>query len=241
MAKQKVMISADVFASDEFLDMSADAQSLYPQLLLGTDGLGCINGPLKIARSCGAGEGAFDELLESGFVLKVESDFDSAFVVAHYWTQNNLDKYNTPVGCHAALIESKLVLSNVTERRYVPKDHLNRPLGSVEVSCVLEPLRKALYPDDASQAEARLTQDCSQSDTGLRPGGNKTDARQKPEPNYINQGNKAKGVEQAQPPDFLECPDCGDRCLASLDPHGELYAICDRHGAFSRRSSCNAS
>lgn len=230
MAKQKVMISADVFASDEFLDMSADAQSLYPQLLLGTDGLGCINGPLKIARSCGAGEEAFDELLESGFVLKVESDFDSAFVVAHYWTQNNLDKYNTPVGCHAALIESKLVLSNVTERRYVPKDHFSRPLGSVEVSCVLEPLRKALYPDDASQTEARLTQDCNQSDTRL-----------KPEPNYVSQANKAKGVEQASPPDFLECPDCGDKCLASRDPHGELYAICDRHGAFSRYSSCNAS
>lgn len=82
--KARAMISASVAQSDAFLSMSIESQWLYLMLLFETDVVGRILGIQRIIRGYGLDTSCLDELIDSGFLLKV----DGHWYDRHTWRNN---------------------------------------------------------------------------------------------------------------------------------------------------------
>lgn len=85
MPRARCCISSGTCCSDEFLDLSTDAQALYLQLNLNADSNGIITGMRALLRLAGAQPTALDELLTHGFILDCGSGF---YAVRHWWLHN---------------------------------------------------------------------------------------------------------------------------------------------------------
>lgn len=85
------MFSADIVASDAFLDMSTATRELYFQLGMYADDDGFVN-PKKIMRMIGASKNDLDVLIAKRFLLA----FETGVVVIKHWLIHNLirgDRY----------------------------------------------------------------------------------------------------------------------------------------------------
>lgn len=213
------MMSASVIESDEFVDMSPSAQALYMHLMFGADGIGCIDGVQRIMRSCGACEGDYAELLNSGFVITAESPSDKADVIAHWFVHNNLNDRDMSVGKHVALVDTTLVFCNRNDRRYVPVSG-GMPKGYTRVHCVINSVRRALFGEEEPNGNPTGTQ--------WEPNGNptlkETKTKSDTEPDIEKKETRA-GVRMEQ------CPECGALCLVASDPLG-FHGYCDQCGGF---------
>ena len=83
MAERR-MISAKVLKSDEYGDLSFEAQALYPQLMLEADDFGFVTGTKRIMRSIGVQPTAIDELTNAGFLIR----FENPYLVRHWFVSN---------------------------------------------------------------------------------------------------------------------------------------------------------
>lgn len=79
------MFSVDVVCSDNFIDMSHDAQLLYFHLSMNADNEGFVNNPRTIIRTIGVDKKCLNQLIDSNFVIP----FDSGVMVITHWRQNN--------------------------------------------------------------------------------------------------------------------------------------------------------
>ena len=79
------MIHRSVICSDEYTELSYEAQALYIQLTIEADSFGFVGGIKKIMRSIGVGPDALEELVKARFVLR----FDSGVFVIRHWMVGN--------------------------------------------------------------------------------------------------------------------------------------------------------
>lgn len=80
MAERR-MISASVIQSDDFLDLSFEAQALYFQLIMSADNFGFVSGVKRLVRGVGVSENALEALKNERFILA----FDSGVIVISHW------------------------------------------------------------------------------------------------------------------------------------------------------------
>lgn len=85
MPRARCCISSGICCSDEFLDLSTDAQALYTQCNLNADSNGIITGMRALLRLAGAQPTALDELMAHGFILDCGGGF---YAVRHWWLHN---------------------------------------------------------------------------------------------------------------------------------------------------------
>lgn len=85
MAKRRC-ISVDVYESEEYFELSDKAKVLYTHFILRSDDEGVIINPKTAMRLCGAGEEILRELIDSGFVLRVEE----IYVIRHWYAHNQI-------------------------------------------------------------------------------------------------------------------------------------------------------
>lgn len=101
------MFARTVTESDEFLDLSKDAQLLWFHLGLVADDDGFLNNTRMVMRLCGINESALSELIETGFLL----EFNSGVFLIRDWLINNqlrADRYHETTFKH----EKSLVTQN---------------------------------------------------------------------------------------------------------------------------------
>ena len=67
------MIHKDVICSDAFIDMSFEAQALFFQLQIEADEFGFVSAPKKVMRTIGSGVDALNEIIDSGFAYRFDS------------------------------------------------------------------------------------------------------------------------------------------------------------------------
>lgn len=79
------MIHRSVVCSDEYTELSYEAQALYIQLTIEADSFGFVGGIKKIMRSIGVKSDALEELVKARFVLR----FDSGVFVIRHWMVGN--------------------------------------------------------------------------------------------------------------------------------------------------------
>ena len=84
MAERR-MISKALITSDEYTDLSFEAQALYVQLTVEADDFGFVNGVKKIMRSIGVNADTLDELEKARFVIRFDS---GVFVIRHWFYAN---------------------------------------------------------------------------------------------------------------------------------------------------------
>lgn len=85
MAKRRC-IAIDIYESEEFLSLSDKAKVLYTQFILKSDDEGVVINPKTAMRLCGADKSHYNELLENGFLLEV----DSICVIRHWYAHNRI-------------------------------------------------------------------------------------------------------------------------------------------------------
>lgn len=105
MAKRR-MISPDVVASDDFIDLPTLAQCLYIQILLDCDDDGFTARIRSLCRMLGTSREDLQALIDAGFVY----EFPSGIVVDMYWGVNNLlrkDRYKPTVHKQEAAMLTK--------------------------------------------------------------------------------------------------------------------------------------
>ena len=79
------MISRGLIEADDFLNLSKEAQCLYLHLNLNADDEGILNNVSTVMRLCDCSEDAFNELIQTGYVLPVVGNI---FAITH-WNVNN--------------------------------------------------------------------------------------------------------------------------------------------------------
>jgi hypothetical protein len=91
------MFSKRIIESDDFLELSAQSQSLYFHLCMYADDDGFINNPRSIIRAVGSDKKYFEELQKAGYV----HEFDSGIALIIHWKVHNYiqkDRYR-PTSC----------------------------------------------------------------------------------------------------------------------------------------------
>lgn len=81
----KRMFSELVIESENFLELSPNAQALYMHLCMKADDDGFLNNLSSLQKFYGAKEEHINELENSGYIIK----FDSSNCVIRHWKQSN--------------------------------------------------------------------------------------------------------------------------------------------------------
>lgn len=90
------MFSRDILESDNFINMSFEAQCLYVQLSISADDCGFNGSPRRVCRTISVGEECIDELIRSGFIHR----FDNGVIVILDWCRCNTiqaDRYKPTI------------------------------------------------------------------------------------------------------------------------------------------------
>ena len=95
MANRRMM-SKTVIETDDFIEMSLQAQALYFHFLLKADDDGFVGNPKSIMRLINSSDKDLQELIEKGFVIR----FENGVLVIRHWNVHNYiqpDRYNATV------------------------------------------------------------------------------------------------------------------------------------------------
>ncbi len=95
MAERR-MFSKSVLISDNFLDMSLNAQYLYFMFGIYADDDGFVGSPKTIMRQCGIKNTAFSELIQNNYIIR----FDTGVIAIRHWKLNNYiqkDRYKKTI------------------------------------------------------------------------------------------------------------------------------------------------
>lgn len=88
MTANRRMFSIEVVNSDDFIEMSHDAQLLYFHLSMSADDEGILKGKARIMRTINIDEKYYKELQEKGFIY----DVDGITIIRHWKISNMIRK-----------------------------------------------------------------------------------------------------------------------------------------------------
>lgn len=133
MAKDSIILARRVLESCGFLSLSDKAVRLYVHLNLDADGLGAIRTaiPMMLTK---ADEGHLQELIDAGFLYKLEDLQENVCLIAHWFAMNKLDRDKSYRRDYTSLVFERYGFDDASSRVYVPKD----TPGCVEIQSVLE-------------------------------------------------------------------------------------------------------
>jgi len=120
LTKIKTMISRDVVGSDDFLELSHEAQALYLQVNVECDGMGVIDSMKKVLRTATISDKALEELVSSGFLHGFEFAGKKLYIITHYWCMNNTQGKKTFFGQYRDVVTSLFTFASDDMRVYVP-------------------------------------------------------------------------------------------------------------------------
>lgn len=228
MARAKTMISSEVYRSDAFMDMGFEAQALYAQLCFEADGIGAVDGVRGVMRMCGAGDAAFNELVERGFVLLVDDPRGPVPFIADWFVNNSLNNRDMNTGKYAWLAIDELAFLSRNNRRYVAAGESRPGNGCVRLCEEIAALRRIAGVSDNGGKEPDASPAESQGEPDVIPMGTQGKPLAKG-----NEGNGREGKEKRTEPAHARekamtapCPQCGAECAATRDPLGEVRAYC---------------
>lgn len=87
----KRMYAVSITESDDFLELTHSAQTLYFHLSQNADDDGFVIGHKRIMRYCGCDAEHLQELIENGFIIT----FPKAILITHWHINNNLQHYQS--------------------------------------------------------------------------------------------------------------------------------------------------
>lgn len=95
MAKHR-MFTLDVVDSDEFFDLSPNAQTLYFHIGMRADDDGVSNNYRRIMKLCGATEEDLIQLIRKKFIIPLQAGESQIMVIKHWRMHNYIpkDRYN---------------------------------------------------------------------------------------------------------------------------------------------------
>ena len=104
--------------SDEFMNLSREAQILYVFLNLNADDEGFVNNAKRVMAFCDCEEKDLDELIYSGYVIRI---FPTVLVITHWHLHNNVpkDKFRSTI------IENWQSQLDLVDKVYRPKGRIN--------------------------------------------------------------------------------------------------------------------
>lgn len=108
MAKRRCF-SIDLFNSEEFLNLTNDAKSLYLGLLLHTDDEGVVINPRTVMRMMELSDDTMNELYINGFLI----DVDGICIIRHWFFHNKIQ----PSRMVASLYQAELAKLYVTQTK----------------------------------------------------------------------------------------------------------------------------
>lgn len=106
MSKTKRTFSLDIIRTDNFLEMSHDAQLLYFHLAMRADDEGFITSPNAIIRSVMCTMDDLEELKRNGYVISFKT---GVIVIKHWKKHNNIRKERIKSGGHKELEQLNIV------------------------------------------------------------------------------------------------------------------------------------
>lgn len=109
MAKRRC-ISIDVYENEGFIKLSNTAKCLYTYMILRSDDEGVVINPSLAAWVCKAGESEYTELMDNGFVLKI----NGLYVIRHWPAHNRIAPSKVVKSVHKDVIEKLTVCNNYT-------------------------------------------------------------------------------------------------------------------------------
>lgn len=109
MAKRRCFC-VDLFENEKFLSLNDKTKVLYFGLILHSDDDGVIINPTSIMRMLKKQKKYFDELIENGFVLRV----DDVFVIKHWNLHNHIQPSKKTPSLHQQEL-SKLIINQAKE------------------------------------------------------------------------------------------------------------------------------
>lgn len=96
MARKRTCLASSVCCSDDFLDLSPQAQALYLRVSFEADADGAVGGMRSILRMTGLSSDHLDELVDSGYLVYAEG----IPFVAHWWVNNTKNARDYRAGDH---------------------------------------------------------------------------------------------------------------------------------------------
>lgn len=112
------MIHRAVICSDEFIEMSYEAQALFFQLQIEADGYGLLSSVKKILRTIGVKESALQELIGAGFVLS----FGNGVIALTHWNVANSRKNDRTEKTYFPL-EKALLIEDENKVYHLPESN----------------------------------------------------------------------------------------------------------------------
>lgn len=121
MAKRRCF-SVDLFEDEKFLNLNDKSKVLYFGLILHSDDEGVIINPTAVMRLLKKQKKYFDELIENGFVMRV----DKMFVIKHW----NLHNHIQPSKKTDSLYQNELSKLTINQsKEYELKTDIIKALG----------------------------------------------------------------------------------------------------------------
>ena len=142
MSKTKRTFSLDIIKTDNFLEMSHDAQLLYFHLAMRADDEGFINSPKAILRSVKCTVNDLDELIKNRYVISFET---GVIVIKHWKKHNNIRKERIKSDGHKELEQL-----NIVDNIYYLKND-NRKDNNLDSQTTNINLTTPIQIDDTSQ------------------------------------------------------------------------------------------
>ena len=90
MTKSRVCVSTNVFASRKMESLSVEARLAYIYACSETNLIGEIGRRQNVTCTVKGGERAFQELVDSGFIIEAFDEYGPRYFVAHHFVNNGL-------------------------------------------------------------------------------------------------------------------------------------------------------
>lgn len=119
MPRDKYCVSGNVIRSDNFLELSHDAQALYIQLVVESDAIGAVGSPKRVAKGGGFGLDSLKELEGAGLVFSVDDMGASVLFISDYLIHNKIDQRYMQSSDYAGLA-AECVYVHMASRRLYP-------------------------------------------------------------------------------------------------------------------------
>ena len=216
------MIASKVCRSDRFLDLSPEAQALYFQANLECDSYGLFNNYRTLLRIIGVSENALSELIDGGFLVRLEHNDEVYFVVRDWWCMNKVDRYK---------------FTNPPEAE---QTYLCTFRGSYEFHLISEAIKNGLLEVEREKDEGLVgirlfkypeslpDQSRSSPEWETDSNGNSNE-QNKP---VTNEHNELEPLKNNNAESVRDCPQCG-RDAAFCDDYGVSSFDCPSCGFFA--------
>lgn len=188
MAREKTCFASSVCCSDNFYDLSFEAQALYYQMSFDADNEGIVNSARRVLRATGATVESLSELVSAGFLLEVSD----AHVVAH-WNVSNSLRWRDHAKSQRQDIAELLTVRNSKVYQVAqdtPRGTTGEPLGVTRGT-----------PDEEKRREEKRNEEKGSEQKRIEPNGKEE---------VQHESETELGEDR---PFRARCPQCGAECV----------------------------